>query len=139
MMKLLLRVGGVLIVVGGLAAAWFGIGANDDISGLEGNINTTKSEIAGKRRPLEKGESEIANFEREIWWKKTERNGLLGVATVALIVGFGLILLPSSPKRKVSSVAVVPNPEARTEPSEAIPGSAGGAISPAHNVENPTS
>jgi hypothetical protein len=139
MIRLGLRVAGVLIVLGGVAAAWFGIGANDDIPGLEGNINTTRSEMAGKRRPREKGEVEIAKFEREIWWKKTERNVLLGVATVALIVGFGLMLLPSSRKRKVTSIAVVPTVEARTEPGAAAPGAAGGAIAPTQNVETPSS
>jgi hypothetical protein len=99
MLKILLRIVGVLLILAALPAAWLGFEAMDTL-GLENDISAREAEI-GKRITKERGEEQIAGYRRQIAEKNVQRNIWLPVAAGALVVGVGLALLPSSGKRKV--------------------------------------
>jgi hypothetical protein len=113
MITTLLRVVGLLIAVGGLAAGWMGFVAVDEIKGLEGNRDVAITH-KGRSGTKEAGEKKIADAEQAVEKKKTERNLWFGAGAGGLVVGLVLALLPSSGKRKVPAAAPAPapNPEA---------------------------
>ncbi|MFL5242272.1 MAG: hypothetical protein ACJ8FY_09205 [Gemmataceae bacterium] len=104
MVKILLRIFGMAAVVGGGVAAWYGLESADDVRRLEQSIYVQRSQNAYSRSPAAKetGQAKIEEFERGIEKKKTEKNIWFGVAVVALIIGVGIVVLPSSRKRKAS-------------------------------------
>src|SRR6516165_4991665 len=110
MVQILLRILGVFLVLGALYAAWLGVDANADITPSENTIQVQRSALAGKKTSKEKADEEISKAEREIEEKKTQRNLGLGGAVVGLIVGFGLILMPSPRKRKAPAAAPAQEP-----------------------------
>jgi hypothetical protein len=109
--KILLQLVGLLIVVGGVGAVWFGFERIDEARGLEQNITAQRSQnVRRSAEAKEEGLKKIAEFEQGIEAKKMERNLWFGVALVALVAGLGFVLGPSSRKRKTSAVAPTPAP-----------------------------
>jgi hypothetical protein len=113
MVKILLRILGVLLVAAAPLAAWRGFVARDDIRGLENGIDTTRSEMA-YRLPKQKGEEKIAEYRQRIEAKQRDRDLWFELAAGAVVVGICLAFLPSSRKRKVPAAGPVPaqHPEA---------------------------
>jgi hypothetical protein len=103
--KILLRVAGVLIALGGVAAAWVGSERHRYAEQVGQNIYVERSQMAnpgaGAARK-EAGEKKIAEWEQEIEETKTETYLWFGGAAAALVVGVSMALLPSTRKRKVS-------------------------------------
>ena len=118
MVQILLRILGVFLVLGALYAAWLGVDANADITPSENTIQVQRSALAGKKTSKEKADEEISKAEREIEEKKTQRNLGLGGAVVGLIVGFGLILMPSPRKRKSPAAAPAQEPAPAPTPAQ---------------------
>jgi flagellar basal body-associated protein FliL len=106
-MKVLLRLLGVLLVVGALAAGWMGFDAWDQSQKHEMEAYVQQAEKARSKSP-EKEEQKIADAEQTAKAKTTESYILFGAAAVGLIVGICLVLLPSSAKRKARAEAEVP-------------------------------
>jgi hypothetical protein len=116
LIKTLMVVVGLLIAVGGVYAAWLGLGAIDNIRGLEQEIYKQTAENAYGRGGGEAGKQKIADSEHKIEEKKVERNIWFGVAVGGLVVGLSiallpLALLPSSRKRKDSAAKLAPAPD----------------------------
>jgi hypothetical protein len=124
MIKVLLRVVGVLLAVGGVAAGWFGYATLDEVQGLEQNIYVERSQMAyGKSEARkEKGEKSIEGWQGEIEGKKTASYIWFGGAAVALVAGVSMVLLPSSRKKRKAAVAEpAPDPVAAPpSPPDAI-------------------
>jgi hypothetical protein len=110
MIKILLRIVGLLIVLGAVAAAYEGLEKVDDIRRKEQSVYVQRSQNAygGHGESPEVGEEKIAEFEREIEAKKTWRNIWFGGAALALVGGLGIALAPLSSKRKVSVAGQAP-------------------------------
>jgi hypothetical protein len=109
MIKIVLRVIGVLFVVGALLAAWFGFEAHEDMQKWNSESIKQQSENNSPRRRPD-GEQKLAEDLEQIEKKKVERNIWLGAATGALVVGLGMVLLPSSRKRKAPRAEPVSAP-----------------------------
>jgi hypothetical protein len=119
MIKLLLRIAGVLIAVGGVAAAWMGLERVEDIRKLDSEIYVQLSQGAfGGPRNKEKADKKIEETKEKIETTTTQRNIWLGAAAVALIVGLGMALLPSSRKRKVRAARSTPTENAGPVPAQ---------------------
>jgi hypothetical protein len=101
--KILLRIVGLLVVVGAVAAVWYGFEKADQARGLEQSIYAQRSlNVRRSGEAKEAGLKKITEFEQGIEAKKTERTIWFGVAAVAFFAGLGLAMLPSSRKRKAS-------------------------------------
>jgi len=106
MVKVLLRVVGVLVVLGGVAAAWMGAERVRDAERLDMNIYAERSQIAMPGTPearVQAGRQNMAGWEQEIQSKKVESYVWFGAAVVALVAGVLMVLLPSTGKRKVAA------------------------------------
>jgi hypothetical protein len=110
MFKMLLRIAGLLIVAGAVAAAWFGYETLDEIGGLEAEIAKQESQKAFSKSKAGKEEAQekITECEQGIEKKTTDRNVWFGAAFGALVVGLVMALLPSSRKRKARAAAPAP-------------------------------
>jgi len=115
MIKILIAVVGVLIAGGGIAAAWFATGSNDDITKIEAETVKLRSANARGRG----GEAEDQKIQdrgkQEIADKEIERNIRYGVAGAGLLVGLSMALLPWVGKRKTSA------PRRAAEPDQTAP------------------
>jgi hypothetical protein len=111
MIKILVAVVGVLIAGGGIAAAWFATGSNDEITKIEAETSTLRNANARGRG----GEAEDQKIQdrgkQEIAEKETERNIRYGVAGAGLLVGLSMALLPWVGKRKTSAPRPVAAPD----------------------------
>ena len=107
MIRALILIFGVLIAIGGVVAAWNGVGAMDDITKLEAQIYGQKNNRAAQRAG-EAGKERIAEFERQMEEKRTERNIWIGGAIGALALGVAMAMLSLSRKRKASNATLVP-------------------------------
>ncbi len=109
-MKTLIRVVGVFFVLDALPAAWFAFAAQDDIHANEMEIEKLTNEMAAHRYPRDRGEKELAASQQQIEKQKVATYLWFAAAVGALIVGGGMVLLPSSRKRKSPVVERVPAP-----------------------------
>jgi hypothetical protein len=108
MVTMLVRLLGLLIAVGGVFVAWRGTEALDDIRRENMEIYKLESEIAANRFPKEKGERNLVASRQRIEERTTYRNIQFSIAVGALVLGLGMVFLPSSRKRRVA-VSEVPH------------------------------
>jgi hypothetical protein len=109
MIKALVLIAGLLVVVGAVTAAWFGVGVSEDIQKLDAQIYAQRSDNAYKRAG-EAGEKKIAAYQQQIEEKKGERTIWFGAALGAFAVGLAMTFLSMTGKRKrkVSDDGLVP-------------------------------
>lgn len=100
MTKVLVRLVGVLLVIGGLAAGWMAFEAQDQVGPLEMEAYVQQAEKAHSNSP-ETAEQNIVKAEQDAKAKTTQSYILFGAAAGGLIVGIVLVLLPSVSKPKV--------------------------------------
>jgi hypothetical protein len=112
MVNLLVRLVGLLIVVGGLFVAWRGMEAVEDMRRENMEIFKIENELSANRFPKEAGERNLAASRQRLEERTTYRNIQFTIAVGALILGLGMIFLPSSRKRKVSVAKTGPVPKA---------------------------
>lgn len=110
MLNLLLRLIGLLIVADALFIAYRGFEAFEHIQAQEAEIYTREAHIEHDKLSKEEGDKRLAGPRAQLEERKTFRNIQFSVAIGALIVGLGLILLPSSRKVKKAPVASTPRP-----------------------------
>jgi hypothetical protein len=114
-MKTLLQVVGVLLAVGGLVAGWMVFEATEDIRKQEQEISNQHLEMANpgaRGATKERGKQIIAESEREIQKKKTERIVWGVVAAIAFVGGLCMALLPSGKRKRPAGPAPAPSPGA---------------------------
>src|SRR6266852_7633335 len=107
MIKTLVLIVGLLITVGAVAAAWFGVGAMDAMEKLDNEITMQTSDNA-YRHACEAGEKKIADIRHRIEEKKSERNIWFGGAFGAMAVGLAVALLSLPLKKRVADRGLVP-------------------------------
>ena len=106
MIKTLVLIVGLLITVGAVAAAWFGVGAMDDMTKLDNEIYVQQAYNAHTHAG-EAGEQKIADIEHQIEAKQNERNIWFGAAIGAMAVGLAMALLSLPRKKKVADRELV--------------------------------
>jgi hypothetical protein len=99
-----LRILGVLLILAAVPAAWFAFTAMERIQPLENDIDSLEAQV-NMRMTREQADQAMAGPRQELGEKVLQRNILIPVAGVALAVGVGLVLLPSSRKKPVTQDA----------------------------------
>jgi hypothetical protein len=112
MIKMLIAAVGVVIALGGVAAAWFATESSANIVSIEAERYKQLSDNAYRHAGAE-GEKKIAELDQQIKNKEMERNIRYGVACAGLLVGLSMALLPFVTwKRKTSAAALAPEKDA---------------------------
>jgi hypothetical protein len=134
MIKILVRVLGVLIAVEAVFLVARGFDAFDEMRKLDATITRTESELVGHRTPQDVGEQKIAEYRQQIAKKQTEGTIWFGAAAGVLLVGIGTALAPSflRPSRKKKVAAAEPAP---AQKQEAPGGKDEGRVTPPGGVE----
>jgi hypothetical protein len=117
MFKIILRVVGLLLVAGAAYAGWTGYATLDEIQGLKNDIRRTQSQMA-YNMPKEKGEEQIAGYQRQIDSNQTMSYVWFGGAGVGMLAGLCMMLLPSVGQKKApdSAWAQAPSEPAKSPP-----------------------
>lgn len=109
MFRMLIRILGLLLILGALPAAWFGFEALDDIRAHRVEIDKLRNEMAAHRFPKEAGEKAVVASQQRIADQKRAIFPWFGTAVGGLVLGGCLVLLPSSRKRKTPVLQTGPN------------------------------
>jgi hypothetical protein len=104
-----LRILGVLLILAAVPAAWFAFTAVERIQALESDIESHEAQV-NMRMTREQADQVIVPARQELDEKIIQRNVLIPAAALALAVGVGLTLLPSSRKKPVKAGAA-PGPD----------------------------
>jgi len=110
MIKILLRIAGFLLAVAAVIPIWFGLEAFNSIKGYEAEVTTAEGQMKSRGMPRETGEKKIADARKEIELIQKQGTIWLGSGIATLVVGVGLLALPSSRKRKTIGNDAVPEP-----------------------------
>jgi hypothetical protein len=100
MFKVVLRLFGLLLAVGGVVALWFAFEAIDEIRGQDNNIRTLTAQMEARRISRQRGEEGVAEAEQAIMIKSSQRDRWFATAVAALVLGVGAVCMPSSARKR---------------------------------------